>query len=301
MGRFLSLFVLSLFAVSTVVLSTEACFVSSLGNPASTPPAANPGSGRLSAINSQLSSIEQQIGKLQSDRVMMETQRTESLLELGKLTGGPRAPVTPEFGETLSIDPGMMVSMHNANLTIAINEMRSIDAQIQNLHQNAAALKAERAEIEQAMAQSSKSSFAGDGGCFTPDTRISLPQGTKSIAALTPGEPLLAYDENNMEIAQRRILNTFRAREDHYFLLNEDVRVTAMHRFLTDAGWIRVKDLEPGMKLKTAGGWTALVSKKLIAAEVEVFNLEVDEHHDFFVVGAKESYLVHNSGGGGGK
>ncbi len=36
--------------------------------------------------------------------------------------------------------------------------------------------------------------------------------------------------------------------EDHYFRLNGDVRVTALHRFMTEAGWTRVKDLLIGMR-----------------------------------------------------
>lgn len=303
---------LYLLAVSGMVLSITACFSTSLGNLASTvstsvsnlastPPAEDPSSGRLGAINSQISSIEQQISKLQSDRAISETQRTESLLELGKLTGGPRAPIASEFGETQAIDPGMLVSMHNANLTIAINEMKNIDAQITSLHQNAAALKAERAQIEQTIAQSSRTSFSGPGACFTPDTQVRLPQGIKNISTLSAGEPILVYDEETGQLAQSHITAVLRGREDHYFLINNDLRVTAMHRFFTETGWVRAKDMEPGMKLKTAKGWTVLTSKKLIDADVEVFNLEVDEHHDFFVLGAKESYLVHNSGGGGGK
>lgn len=109
----------------------------------------------------------------------------------------------------------------------------------------------------------------------------------------------MVNDEAAAGTGFRRVLNTYRFSEDHYFLLNEDVRATALHRFMTDAGWMRVKDLRIGVRLKTAGGWTVLESKQLLEAPVEVFNLEVEDQHVFFVAGGREQYLVHNGGGGG--
>jgi hypothetical protein len=88
--------------------------------------------------------------------------------------------------------------------------------------------------------------------------------------------------------------------EDHYFLLNNQIRVTALHRFATDEGWVRAKDLRVGMRLKTENGFALLEAKKLIEAKIAVVNLEVDVNHDFYVMGGETAYLVHNTGGGGG-
>ncbi|MEJ5357355.1 MAG: polymorphic toxin-type HINT domain-containing protein [Desulfobacterales bacterium] len=283
-----------------------ACFetvTSTIANLAPTPKAeADPLSAKLSQINSELANIESKIQQLQSDRVTAETQRNESFLELAKAMGtGPKPPAMMDFGsETLAADPGMLISMHNANVTAARERMKEIDAETAALNAKASQLKAERAQLEQAIAASQKSAFPGPGACFTPDTRILLPEGTRSIVAAAAGEEITAYDENSGELTRRPILQTFRGREDHYFLINAEVRVTAMHRFLTDRGWVRAKDLEPGVLLKTAEGWTPLLSKKLIEADVEVFNMEVAADHDFFVVGDRHAYLVHNTGGGGG-
>jgi flagellar biosynthesis chaperone FliJ len=289
----------ALILVLALTLVTNACFETTLGNLTGSAP--SPSSTRLSEINGQLSSIQQQLNQLQNDRDIYEAARNEAFMELSKLTGmGPKAPSMSDFmSETLTSDPGQMIAMHNANLTIAREKMQEVDAQMAQLSQQAAGLRAERTKIEQSIAQSSKSGFGKDGACFTPDTQVRLPEGTKSIAALSAGEPVLVYDELRGEITQRRILKTFRGREDHYFLVNGDVRVTALHRFMTETGWVRAKDLELGTKLKTAEGWTTLTSKNLIDADIEVFNMEVDEHHDFFIAGANGSYLVHNTGGGG--
>lgn len=137
------------------------------------------------------------------------------------------------------------------------------------------------------------------GGCFTPDTQVLVSGATKAIAQVSPGDNVMVFNETSNAIDYRPVVTVFRFREDHYYLLNEDVRVTALHRFMTSEGWVRVQDLQLGMKLKTTNGWTVLKSKKRIEANVVVFNLEVEEHQNFFVAGGHESYLVHNCGGGG--
>ncbi len=287
-------------------MSTVACFetvTSGIANLAATPPAEqDPQAAKLSQINGELAEIEGKLQQLQNDRVIAESQRNESFLELSKAMGvGPKPPAMLDFhSETLAADPGMLIAMHNNNLNAARERMKEIDAEMEALNQKAAQLKAERARLEQAIAQSAKSTFNEAGSCFTPDTHILVPGATRSIAVAAAGDELLAYDEKAEALTRRPILQTFRGREDHYFVVNGEIRVTAMHRFLTDRGWVRAKDLEPGMQLKTAEGWTPLTSKKLIEAEVEVFNMEVAADHDFFVVGERHAYLVHNTGGGGG-
>lgn len=294
---------LFLFLLVALAMSSAGCFTTLTSSLTPPPPAPGPDSARLNQINTELASIEQQISDLTAERALAENQRNEAFIELGKLTGmGPKPPSMMDFGsETLTCDPGMMISMHNANMTLAGERMAAIDKQLNGLYNKAATLKDERKKIEQSLASSTKSSFPAEAACFTPDTRVQLPGMARSIAALAAGEVLLAYDERSGEVVPRPIRQTFRARQDHYFLINGDVRVTAMHRFFTREGWVRAKDLEIGMELKTAAGWTVLASKKLIEADVEVFNMEVVEHHDFFVMGERESYLVHNTAGGGGK
>lgn len=294
MSRFCSLmFVLAL------TLGTTACLETTLGNLTSSAP--SPSSTRLSEINSQLASIENQKNLAQDMREAAENQMRESFFELSKLTGmGPKMPSGDLF-EDPTADLGTMITMHNANMNTCRDMMNAKDAEIAKLNQEAAELKTERARLEQAMAQSSKvSSSSASPSCFTPDSRVRMAGGVKSIAAVLPGEEVLVYDEATGKLTYRRVLKAFQGREDHYCILNGEIRVTAFHRFLTEQGWMRAQDLEIGMNLKTESGWVPLKSKKWIKASVEVYNMEVEEHHDFFVLGDKENYLVHNTGGGGG-
>jgi hypothetical protein len=282
-----------------LVLSSSACFLSSSGSVQPTSaPAPAPAGGRLGQINGELGAIEQQIAAKYSERAICEDQRNQSLLELGKATGmGPKPP-GGNFEEELTDDPGMLISMHNQNMSVAIAEIKRIDNEINALNQRAAQLRNERIKLEQA-AKPPSTPADGPGGCFTPDTAVLMERGGKAIVNIAPGESVMVYDETSGRIGYRPVVNVFRFEETHYYLLNQTLRATSLHRFMTDSGWVPVKDLKIGMQLKTAEGWKVLESKMLIAAPVAVFNLEVAEHHNFFIDDGTDRYLVHNTGGGG--
>jgi hypothetical protein len=282
-----------------LVLGSSACFLSSSGSVQPNSPPAPPAGGRLGQINSELAAIEQQIEAKNSERAVCEEQRNASLIEIAKATGmGPKPP-QDMFDEELAADPGMLISMHNQNMSLATAEMRRIDSEIHALNQKAANLRNERKTLEQSAKPATSAPADGPGGCFTPDTAVLMERGGKAIVNVAPGETVMVYDETSGRIGYRPVVNVFRFEETHYYLLNQTLRATSLHRFMTDSGWVPVKDLKIGMQLKTAEGWKALESKKLIAAPVAVFNLEVAEHHDFFIDDGTDRYLVHNTGGGG--
>jgi hypothetical protein len=192
----------------------------------------------------------------------------------------------------------------NPDLAIKARErIEAIDRRLEELHVELAKLEAER-EARKRKAERAQSLSPGPtpdatGGCFTPDTRILLPDGVKNIAAMNVGDELVAYYEATGEMTPRPVVQTYRFPANHYFVINGEIRVTATHRFLTNRGWVRIKDLEIGDLLRTSEGWVPLESKEFVEANLEVFNLEVATNHHFFVVGEKHSYLVHNCGGGG--
>jgi len=268
------------------------------------PPASGPQSARINEINSQLADIRQQQAKLKSDRNLAENQRNESLIEMAKITGfGPKVPSGEMFNETLTVDPGMIYVMHNNNCTAAREEITRIDSETNHLIQQETNLKAERAKLEQTAKSQNASPAVGSAiGCFSADTEVLLPGGAlKPIRNLEEGERVLVFNEESGALDARPVIKKYQFCQNHYFLLNHSIRVTAMHRFFTNEGWVRVKDLKPGQQLKTQDGWTVLEAKEVIGVDGDVFNLQVEEHHNFFVAADGTSYLVHNSGGGGGK
>lgn len=296
-----ALFLLVCLALSgcKTITSSLTDSISSLANQA--PPGGE--SERINEINSQLAGIDQQLGKLKSDRDLAENQRNESLIEMGKITGmGPKAPSGEMFNETLTVDPGMIYVMHNNNCTAAREEMSRIDKEMSQLSQQASNLRGERAKLEQSLQSRNAPPDTGAGaGCFSADTAVLLPGGVlKPIRYIEEGERIVVFNEESGALDVRPVIGKYQFCQNHYFLLNHSIRVTAMHRFFTDGGWVRVKDLQPGARLKTREGWTLLESKEVIGVDGDVFNLQVEEHHNFFVAAGETSYLVHNTGGGGG-
>ena len=270
----------------------------------SPPPAPGASSARINEINAKLAANRQQQAKLKADRTIYETQRNEALIEMAKMTGfGPKVPSGEMFNETLAADPGMVYVMHNNNCNAAREAIKEVDSEMNQLINQEASLKAERAKLEQAQAQQSTAKAPDIGspeGCFSADTEVLLPGGAlKPIGHLEEGERILVFNEQSGALDARPVVKKYQFCQNHYFLLNKSIRVTAMHRFFTSEGWVRVKDLEPGAQLKTRDGWTLLETKEVIGVDGDVFNLQVEEHHNFFVAADGTSYLVHNTGGGG--
>lgn len=138
------------------------------------------------------------------------------------------------------------------------------------------------------------------GGCFTADTLVLTKHGAKRIADVAPGDKILTYNSQG-EVSTSQVSEALRFKNDHYFMVNKQIKVTKMHRFFTKDGWKRVRDLQIGDVLqKSDGTFEAVFSKELVRIDISVYNLEIKNDHNFFVSSnGKSGYLVHNCGGGG--
>lgn len=137
------------------------------------------------------------------------------------------------------------------------------------------------------------------GGCFTAETLVLTDNAAKKIADVVVGDVLLTYNSQG-KIKTNRVSEALIFKNDHYFIINGKIKVTKMHRFFTEDGWKRVRDLEIGDLLqKSDGAFEAIRSKEFVPAQLTVYNLEIEDNHNFFVSSnGKDGYLVHNSGGG---
>ena len=91
--------------------------------------------------------------------------------------------------------------------------------------------------------------------CFPADMQVALADGrTESIARIKKGDLLLTYNEETGTLTKSPVLETLEAVEDHHYLFNGRIKVTAMHRFFTDKGWKRAQDIAIGDKIRTADG-----------------------------------------------
>jgi hypothetical protein len=139
-------------------------------------------------------------------------------------------------------------------------------------------------------------------GCFVAGTPVlASPGAPRSIESFAPGSPILAYDETARAFTAARVekLHEHGPRpilELRVDGLDEGIRVTSAHRFLTPRGWTAVADLVVGDELTAAlplGQGTRgrrLLAVRDTGEREPVFNLTVTPHHTYLVHGL----IVHN-------
>jgi ribonucleoside-diphosphate reductase alpha chain len=106
----------------------------------------------------------------------------------------------------------------------------------------------------------SEFSFLNDTSCFAPETRISTPDGLRTVADLYQaqerGEKVLVttdlhgeHDHRRMTVHRPALVTLIGDRQVYRMTLKDgrSIRTTGDHRFLTDNGsWTRVDELTPG-------------------------------------------------------
>ena len=153
----------------------------------------------------------------------------------------------------------------------------------------------------------------GTGGtgssCFVAGTKISTPNGLVDIEKVNVGDMVESWNEDTGTVESSRVVRTMRhdvVNEAIFSIhVNGDViRATGIHPFMVvgDSGyrtWVKAKNLSVGTLLSMLDGSTCAIEK--IEVEVlttQVFNMEVDGNHTYYVGGS--GVLVHNKGGDGG-
>jgi len=138
----------------------------------------------------------------------------------------------------------------------------------------------------------------GGGDCFSYDTKILMADNSfKRIIDLREGEYVKACDIDTGEVVNRKVINKYRADQNHYYLINGDIKITENHPvFTADAKWVKVADLKIGDSIATIDGSVKISSIDRIEYEHRVYNFMVDNSHNYYVSAyGKEVYLVHNS------
>ena len=136
-------------------------------------------------------------------------------------------------------------------------------------------------------------------GCFTTDTLVLMESGFKRIADIKAGDRLRTLDPaGNLTVST--VAKHYVFTNNHYYLINGNIKVTALHRFYTLKGWIRARDLKKGDRIQMSdGSFEEIISKERFSADLAVYNLGIADNHNFFVSSdGKKGYLVHNCEGG---
>jgi len=140
--------------------------------------------------------------------------------------------------------------------------------------------------------------------CFPAGTLVTTPRGKVAIETLRAGDAVLAEDPKAGVVRAERLERV--VVEPALPLVAVDLsdgsvlRATPNHAFWVDggrglhgAGWVLAARLEPGDRLRTAGGKRVAVARVLQhAGRAVVYTLTVARDHTFFVGSAQ--VLVHN-------
>ncbi len=138
--------------------------------------------------------------------------------------------------------------------------------------------------------------------CFPAETLVLMADGSyKKISGISVGDALTTYDIATERIEQSYVKQVFTDENNHYFSLNEKIYATGHERFLTRNGWQKIRDLRIGDEVFNGNTYEPVVNLEKKEVELEVYNLNIEKSHNFFVsLDGMAPFLVHNSSGGDG-
>ncbi|MEV7037718.1 DUF4157 domain-containing protein [Amycolatopsis sp. NPDC051061] len=136
--------------------------------------------------------------------------------------------------------------------------------------------------------------------CFSGDTEVWTPAGTRRIDSLRAGTPILSFDLYSREVVVHRVLQVLRNRTTRFHEITAAgvaVRATGRHRFWVEEArrWVTAAELRPGMKLRRVDGALVAIDsvRRLPETEAVTWNLTVESTPHYFV---GPGVLVHNEG-----
>jgi len=138
--------------------------------------------------------------------------------------------------------------------------------------------------------------------CFVAGTMVATPDGARRIESLRAGDVVLARDERSGALAPSRVARTFVRRAPSLVDVHvvdgdgtsDTIRATPEHPFFTlDRAWVGAGALARGELVANVNGSAlAVVSVTPVPLEADVYNMEIEGAHTYFV-GALGAW-VHN-------
>jgi RHS repeat-associated protein len=138
--------------------------------------------------------------------------------------------------------------------------------------------------------------------CFTGDTLVWTPDGLVPIEEVREGDRVLARDELTGALAWRRVNGVYVAEGVELVEVTlvgttgtTVLRTTLEHPFGGEDGWVTAERLGPGDRVRGAEGWLTVAAVRSLDQRETVYNLFVDEDHNYFV--GEGGAWVHNGWG----
>ncbi|MCK5098601.1 MAG: hypothetical protein KAR45_10895 [Desulfobacteraceae bacterium] len=139
-------------------------------------------------------------------------------------------------------------------------------------------------------------------GCFLPETLVKMEDGSlKPFASLQPGQRVLTYDIGYDKLVNKQVIEVYSVKANHLYTINNQLTTTGGERLLTQNGWKTIRNLKKGDFVHLGGQMVKVENIDYVRVNQTLYNLQVADTHNFYVVTADGStYLVHNSSGGHG-
>lgn len=187
------------------------------------------------------------------------------------------------------VDPGIIISPggHVSNPT----EYAEIERDIVVYEEKIESLKKQRKKL-------TDESF----GCFLPDSLVQMGDGSyKPFVEIVPGDKVMSYDIGYDKLVSRPVVQLYSVASNHLYKINNEFETTGGERLLTQEGWKEINSLKKGDVIHVDGEMIEVFAIEFIRTNHRLYNMQVDNTHNFYVSTANGTrYLVHNSGGGGG-
>jgi hypothetical protein len=118
---------------------------------------------------------------------------------------------------------------------------------------------------------------SGGCDCLLAGTPINLADGTtKLVETIEVGDRVLSFDESTKSITETEVVavqEPFIA--DRYYVINESLRVTHTHPFLSRGRWVDAMNLKVGDRVTGDGSERTVFSIKEVEEEAMAYNFQV--------------------------
>lgn len=129
----------------------------------------------------------------------------------------------------------------------------------------------------------------GTTGCFAAGTPVMTPDGSKAIESLQVGDTIYSRDQHDpaapldvqhVEQVFRKIAPLWTAS-----IGGQPIRMTSEHPlYVQDVGWVPLREIRVGSEvLGMNGEWVTIDAVTPSDVAVEVYNIQVANHHTFFI------------------
>ncbi|MHC4140319.1 MAG: Hint domain-containing protein [Planctomycetota bacterium] len=129
--------------------------------------------------------------------------------------------------------------------------------------------------------------------CVLAGTRIATPAGPRAVESLGVGDEVWSWSDDK-GLVRGRVTATLVAKGAAHRAIHLDdrrvLRVTAVHPVHTPDGFLPAELIRRGDRLRTKSGWARVTAVEVIRGEVQVHDLTVGPHANFFANGI----VVHN-------